>query len=63
MVASFLGDSRYVEISPEVWRLGIDIRHESNDIFETVEAVMHHIYREWTYAPNSHHAPPPTCVT
>lgn len=53
MLAPFLGDSRYVAVTPEVWRLGIDIRNDSNDIFATAEAVMHHIYREWKYEPNS----------
>ncbi len=53
MVAPFLGNSRYVEVTPEVWRLGIDIRNDSNDLFATAEAVMHHIFREWKYAPSS----------
>lgn len=56
MDQSFLGDSRYVAISPEVWRLGIDIRDGSEDVFETARGVMHHIYRNWTYAPNTTHA-------
>jgi transglutaminase-like putative cysteine protease len=50
---SFLGNSRYIAVSPEVWRLGIDIRDGREDVFETAEAVMHHVYREWTYAPNT----------
>lgn len=53
MVVPFLGDSRYVAISPEIWRLGIDIRDERQDVFETAEAVMHHINQNWTYSPNS----------
>ncbi|OYW71696.1 MAG: hypothetical protein B7Z37_26995, partial [Verrucomicrobia bacterium 12-59-8] len=53
MISPFLGDSCYVSVTPEVWRLGIDIRNDSNDVFATAEAVMHHIYREWTYAPSS----------
>lgn len=53
MVVPFLGSSRYVDISPEVWRLGIDIRDDREDVFETAEAVMHHIYENWTYAPNT----------
>lgn len=53
MLAPFIGDSRYVEVSPEAWRLGIDIRDGREDVFETAEAVMHHIYREWTYAPSA----------
>ncbi|MGV3660830.1 MAG: transglutaminase family protein [Prosthecobacter sp.] len=52
MLAPFLKDSEYVELSPEVWRLGIDIRDERDDVFETATAVMHHIYQHWTYMPN-----------
>jgi transglutaminase-like putative cysteine protease len=53
MLQPFLGGSKYVDVSPEVWRLGIDIRDGSDHVFEVAEAVMHHIFREWTYAPNS----------
>lgn len=53
MVVPFLGGSRYVEITPEVWRLGIDIRDDREDVFETAEAVMHHIFQNWAYAPNT----------
>lgn len=56
MVQPFLGSSKYVDLSPEVWRLGIDIRDERDDVFEVAEAVMHHIFREWSYAPNTTHA-------
>jgi transglutaminase-like putative cysteine protease len=53
MVVPFLGGSCYVEISPEVWRLGIDIRNDRDDVFEVAEAVMHHIFKNWAYAPNT----------
>ncbi|WP_395717169.1 transglutaminase domain-containing protein [Prosthecobacter sp.] len=53
MVVPFLGGSCYVEISPEVWRLGIDIRDDRDDVFEVAEAVMHHIFKNWAYAPNT----------
>ncbi len=56
MVQPFLVSSRYVDLSPEVWRLGIDIRDERDDVFEVAAAVMHHIFREWSYAPNTTHA-------
>lgn len=56
MVQPFIGDSRYVQISPEAWRLGIDLRDGRDDIFATAEEVMHHIYREWSYAPNTTNA-------
>jgi transglutaminase-like putative cysteine protease len=53
MVVPFLGTSRYIEISPEVWRLGIDIRDQCDDVFQAAEAVMHHIFKNWAYAPNT----------
>ncbi|MCB1277858.1 transglutaminase family protein [Prosthecobacter sp.] len=53
MVVPFLGGSRYVDVSPEIWRLGIDIRDECDDVFEAAGAVMHHIYKNWAYAPNT----------
>ena len=53
MVVPFLGTSRYIENSPEVWRLGIDIRDQSDDVFQVAEAVMHHIFKNWAYAPNT----------
>jgi len=53
MLPSFLGNSRYVEVTPEVWRLGVDIRGDRDDVFGCAEAVMHHIYQGWGYVPNS----------
>jgi len=53
MVVPFLGTSRYIENSPEVWRLGIDIRDQCDDVFQVAEAVMHHIFKNWAYAPNT----------
>lgn len=52
MVAPFLGNSRYVEVTPELWRLGIDIHNGLDDVFAVAVEVMHHIHREWTYVPN-----------
>lgn len=52
MLAPFAKESQYVEISPEVWRLGIDIRDGRDDIFATATDVMHHIYKHWTYMPH-----------
>lgn len=52
MLAPYTKESKYVEISPEVWRLGLDIRDDRDDVFETASAVMHHIYKNWAYMPN-----------
>lgn len=56
VVRIFLNGSKYVEVSPEVWRLGIDIRDGRDDVFEVAESVMRHIFRAWTYAPNTTNA-------
>ncbi len=56
MDAPYLGDSRFVEVTPEVWRLGIDIRDGRDDVFETASVVMHHVWQNWTYAPKTTHA-------
>lgn len=53
LLRPFLCSSRYVDLSPEVWRQGVDIRDDRSDVFETAEAVMNHIYNTWTYAPNT----------
>jgi len=53
IMAPFIGDSRFVEVSPEAWRLGIDIRDGRDDVFEIAENVMHYIFREWRYAPST----------
>lgn len=56
MLRPFLASSRYIEITPEAWRLALDIRDGREDIFETAQAIMHHIFTEWTYAPNTTNA-------
>ncbi len=46
----FLGASKYVALTPELWRLALDLRAESNDVLDTVETIMRWIFREFTYA-------------
>lgn len=53
LLRPFLSSSRYVDLSPEVWRHAVDVRDNRRDVFETAEAIMSHIYKTWTYAPNS----------
>jgi transglutaminase-like putative cysteine protease len=53
LLRPFLCSSRYVDLSPEVWRQGVDVRDDRKDVFETAEAVMNHIHQTWTYAPNT----------
>jgi len=45
----FLQSSNYVELSPEIWREAIDIRGDSNDVFQTSYAIMDHIYTNFEY--------------
>jgi transglutaminase-like putative cysteine protease len=52
-LAPFLAASHYIQITPEIWRLAIDIRGDQNGIFETGVAIMEHINQHWTYAPNT----------
>jgi transglutaminase-like putative cysteine protease len=49
----YLESSRYIDVTPEVWRHALDVRDDHPFVFETAEAIMHHIYKTWTYAPNT----------
>jgi transglutaminase-like putative cysteine protease len=53
MMPVFLNASRYVEDSPELWKLGLDISNGCTDIFTIAEKIRSHIYQNWTYAPNT----------
>jgi transglutaminase-like putative cysteine protease len=47
---TFLQSSAYVEITPDVWREAVDIRGDSQDVFQTSYAIMDHIYANFTYS-------------
>jgi transglutaminase-like putative cysteine protease len=49
----FLQSSRFVEPSPEAWRLGIDISHGLTDTWQVAQAIMQHIHREFAYSPTA----------
>ena len=49
----FLGDSRYITIDPEIWRMAIDIRDERAPVFATARAIMGHVHSHWDYAPSA----------
>jgi transglutaminase-like putative cysteine protease len=53
MVGIFLANSRYVEVSPEIWRLALDVAGDCGDVFETAQKFMRHIFDHFTYAPQS----------
>ena len=44
-----LQDSHYIERTPEIWRLGLDIRGDSEDVFQTSYAIMEYIYANFEY--------------
>ena len=47
---TYLQDSRFVEKTPQIWREALDIRADSNDVFEISYALMHFIFSDFTYA-------------
>lgn len=52
----FLQSSTYVEVSAELWRLAIDATQGQTDIWQTAQAVMGYIHREFRYQPAVTHA-------
>ena len=52
MLRLFLHDSRYIAITPELWKLALDITSGITDVFAAAEAIMHYIFQHWTYSPN-----------
>ena len=52
----FLRASKYVALTPELWKLALDLRAEGDDVFATAETIMRWIFREFTYATDA------TCV-
>jgi transglutaminase-like putative cysteine protease len=52
MMRDFLDTSRYIEITPELWKLAIDYSEGATGVFETAESIMRGIHESWTYAPN-----------
>ena len=53
MLRVFLNSSRYVEISPELWKLAVDFSNGTAGVFECAEAIMRNVYENWTYSPNT----------
>jgi transglutaminase-like putative cysteine protease len=52
-VFDFLQESRFVELSPEVWRLALDVTDGITDTWQAVQALMKFIYSGIKYEPNS----------
>ena len=51
----FLQSSRFVEPSPEAWRLGLDLAAGLTDAWQVAQAVMQHIHRDFAYVPAATH--------
>ncbi len=47
---TFLQRSAYVDTTPATWREAVDIRGDSQDVFQTSYAIMDHIYTNFTYS-------------
>lgn len=45
----YLQDSTYVERTPEIWRQALDIKADSEDVFQTGYAIMEHIFSHYRY--------------
>jgi transglutaminase-like putative cysteine protease len=52
-VFDFLQDSRFVELSPEVWRLALDITDGVTDTWQAALALMNFIHDQLKYESNS----------
>jgi transglutaminase-like putative cysteine protease len=49
----FVQGSRYVELTPEVWRLAVDATQGENDVWQTALRLMQYVHGTLTYQPNS----------
>lgn len=52
----FLQSSTYVEVNADLWRLAIDAAQGQTDIWQTAQAIMRHVHREFRYQPAVTHA-------
>ncbi len=52
----FLQSSTYVAVSPELWRLALDVTAGHPDTWQAAQAIMRHIHREFRYQPAVTHA-------
>lgn len=49
----FLQESRWISLSPEIWKQAIDLTHDDKAVYAKAVAIMEWINREFTYAPGS----------
>jgi transglutaminase-like putative cysteine protease len=51
----FLGDSPYITLDPNLWRLALDIRDGRPEAFSTALAIMDHLHGTWKYDASATH--------
>lgn len=49
----FLGSSRYVDLSPEAWRLAVEATEGQTDTWQAALAIMKYVRSQFTYLPDS----------
>ena len=47
----YLQSSSYIDISPEIWRIAVDVQGNSRDVFQTGYQIMEHIFTNFEYCP------------
>ncbi len=56
LLRPFSKDSTYIENNVDLWKEAMDVRDGRKGIFETVEAIMQHVYKHWSYMPGVTHS-------
>lgn len=46
----YLQTSRFIDINPEAWRMAVDVRADSQDVFQTAYQIMEFIYENYEYS-------------
>ena len=50
---SYLQTSTFVDVNPDIWKEAIQIKDQSDDVFQTAYAIMEFIYENYTYTSGS----------
>lgn len=50
---TYLQTSTFVDINPSVWKEAVQIKDQSDDVFQTAYAIMDYIYENYTYTSGS----------
>lgn len=49
----FIQASRYVDLTPEVWRMAVDATQGENDVWQNAQRLMNFVFESIAYRPNS----------